>query len=139
MRSFQGDWPALAANLVNVGSRLPQIGVSLAGAALTGWLGVAFLGRDLDSAVAITMVLMGPAWAYAFCLASRDEDFPEDAWHDRDGWLRLLPWTFVLAPLAIPATLLLIQFFRDSRADHGQTMLGSGRSRPGDGTQEMLR
>ena len=101
--------------------------------------GAAFVAFIEPVSVAVSMLgvlLLGPAWAMAFCLASSDDDFPEDARWRRAEWLRVLPWTFVLAPLVLPGMVLLVQFFRDSRADHGQTWLGSGRSRPGEGRDE---
>ncbi len=102
--------------------------------------GVVFVALIEPGGVALFLlgaVLLGPAWGMAFCLASDDDDFPADAGRDRDGWLRVLPWSFVLAPLVLPGIVLLVEFFRDARADHGQTWLGYGRARPGEGRDEV--
>jgi hypothetical protein len=106
------------------------VAIVVAGAAWSA--GVLILVNDMSSAVvSLGFILGGPAWAYAFCLASDEGDFPDDATRGRDEWLRVLPWTFVLAPLVLPNLVLLVSFFRDARADNGRTWLGSGRSYPG--------
>ena len=92
------------------------------------------VGAVLDSyAVPFALVLLvGPAWMLAFCLASSEDDFPDDARLGRDGWLRIIPWLFVLAPLVLPTMVLGAMFIRDSRADGGRYLFSVDRMRPGD-------
>lgn len=75
----------------------------------------------------------GPAWALAFCLVSTDSDFAASPSRTRDEWLRVLPWTFLLAPLLVPNFVLMLTFIRDARADSGRAYFSWDRMRPGDG------
>lgn len=88
----------------------------------------------LDSyAVPLALVLLiGPAWMLAFCLASSEDDFPDDARLRRDQWLQIIPWLFVVAPLVLPTMVLGAMFIRDSRADGGRYLFSADRMRPGD-------
>jgi hypothetical protein len=86
--------------------------------------------------LAVSVVLLiGPAWALTFALASAEDDFA-GAERTREQWLRVLPWTFVLAPLVLPNVLLLGQFMRDSRADGGRSAFSWDRMRPGDAERD---
>jgi hypothetical protein len=127
--AFRGGLPATLRLVLR--SRWSQlVAIVVAGAVWSA--GVFALIEETSSAVvSLGFILGGPAWAYAFCLASDEADFSEDASRGREEWLRVLPWTFVLAPLVLPNLVLLVSFFRDARADSGRTWLGSGRSHPG--------
>lgn len=116
-----------------------ELAVVVGSCALWGGWTAAVVDDPADAIILLGALLIGPAWAYAFCWASEPDDFPGDASRGRSSWMRILPWTFLLAPLVVPNIVLLVQFFRDARADHGQTWLGSGRSRPGEGEQHLLR
>ena len=120
-------------------ARVAGLALALVGSGV--WLFAALaVAPDLTSGLVLwVIVLVGPAWAYSLCLVSDEEDFATVATRGRDEWLRVLPWTFVLAPMVIPTVLWLGQFFRDVRADGGRTWLGSGRSRPGEGSDETWR
>lgn len=96
----------------------------------------ASLLTDSYRSAIVLLLAGGPAWALAFCLASTDSDFGEDVWRTRDEWLRILPWTFLLAPLVIPNLVLLLAFIRDSRADGGRSYFSWDRMRPGEGHRE---
>ena len=87
------------------------------------------------AAPAIVILLVGPAWALAFCLVSDDDDFA-GAQRTRAAWLRVLPWTFLLAPLVLPNIVLLGGFYRDARADNGHSWFTWDRMRPGDGDRD---
>ena len=84
-----------------------------------------------DRLIVLAILLVGPTWALAFCLASDDADFAGGG-RSRSQWLELLPWTFLLAPLIVPNLILLGSFFRDSRADGGRSPLTWDRLRPGE-------
>lgn len=102
---------------------------------VTTVLFASFLTDSYLSAVVLVLA-GGPAWALAFCLASTDADFGHDVWRTRDEWLRILPWTFLLAPLVIPNVVLLLTFIRDSRADGGRSYFSWDRMRPGEGHRD---
>ena len=112
-------------------SRLLHVVVVLLGCAAT----VAMVRTTIDdgstAAVAIGLLLGGPAWCYAMAVASDDTDFA-GAGRDRSQWLNALPWTFLLAPLVLPNIVVLAAFVRDARLDGGRSPLTWDRMRPGD-------
>lgn len=111
--------------------RAGAVALILSGAAVTIALARAVAGSAEDAAIVIAVLLGGPSWALAFALASDDADFGGGT-RSRTAWIRLLPWTFVLAPLVVPNMILLASFFRDSRADGGRSPLTWDRMRPGE-------
>lgn len=113
-------------------ARAAVIGV---GTAATVVVARAVVPGTENQLVVATILLVGPLWATAFCLASDDSDFAGSS-RSRGEWLRLLPWTFVLAPLVVPNMLLLAAFFRDARADGGRSPLTWDRMRPGEDRHE---
>ena len=91
----------------------------------------AFVESAENTIIATAVLLVGPAWGLSFCWASGESDFAGGS-RTRAEWLRVLPWTFILAPLVVPNVVLLGSFFRDSRADGGRSPLTWDRMRPGD-------
>src|SRR5688500_486087 len=87
------------------------------------------------AAPAIVLLLVGPAWALAFCLVS-DDGGVAGGRRTRASWLSVLPWTFLLAPLVLPNILVLGGFYRDARADNGHSWFTWDRMRPGDGDHD---
>lgn len=116
-------------------SRMTRIALVLGGSALTAALTLAAFERPADALLAAGFLLVGPAWCHALALASDEDDFA-DASRSRSRWLAILPWTWVLAPLVLPNLILLVTFFRDSRADGGRSVLSWDRMRPGDSAHD---
>ncbi len=115
--------------------RLVLIGVaSVIGLAATVAAMFTAFGEWSTVAVCITVLYVGPAWAATFAAVSDDHDFA-GATRSRQEWLRLIPWTFALAPLVVPNLVILAAFMRDARADGGRSPLTWDRMRPGDGYQ----
>ena len=105
------------------------------GTALTIGLVTAAVDATADAVMVVAILLGGPAWALAFCAVSTESDFAGGD-RSRAGWLRILPWTFVVAPLVVPNFILLASFFRDARADGGRSPLTWDRMRPGEGADD---
>jgi len=103
----------------------------LGGTATAVALTVAAVDKTDNRLIVLAILLVGPMWAMAFCLASDESDFAGGG-RSRAQWLGLLPWTFLLAPLIVPNLILLGSFFRDSRADGGRSPLTWDRMRPGE-------
>ena len=103
----------------------------LVGMATTVALATAAVDETDNRLIVLAILLVGPMWAIAFCLASDESDFAGGG-RSRSQWLGLLPWTFLLAPLIAPNLILLSSFFRDSRADGGRSPLTWDRMRPGE-------
>ena len=104
-----------------------------AGSVLVGAL---VFGDAVSVVVCVVFLLAGPAWALALAAASDDEDFAGTS-RSRSGWLDLLPWTFLLAPLVLPNVVILGSFIRDARADGGRTPLTWDRMRPGEAEHDV--
>lgn len=105
------------------------------GIAVTAIVVLALFGPGLNALVCGVVLQCGPAWALALTAVSDDSDFA-GASRTRAGWLEVLPWTFLLAPLVLPNVLILAGFMRDARADGGRTPLTWDRMRPGDAMTE---
>ena len=115
--------------------RAGAVAVGTTGTVLTVALVVAAVDSTVDTVMVTAILLSGPAWALSFCLASTEADFAGGG-RSRAEWLRLLPWTFLMAPLVVPNFVLLASFFRDARADGGRSPLTWDRMRPGEGADD---
>ncbi|MGH2686751.1 MAG: hypothetical protein ACRDJP_14900 [Actinomycetota bacterium] len=111
--------------------RSEAAGLVVVGVAVTLGVVVATVGSAENRLMVAALLLIGPSWALAFCVASDDSDFSGGS-RSRGQWLELLPWTFLMAPLIVPNLIVLASFFRDSRADGGRSPLTWDRMRPGD-------
>lgn len=107
----------------------------IAGLTVTAIGVVALFGTSLNALVCGVVLQCGPAWALALTAVSDDSDFA-GADRSRAGWLDVLPWTFLLAPLVLPNVVILAGFMRDARADGGRAPLTWDRMRPGDAMAE---
>lgn len=107
-----------------------------AGTVSTTVLVLSFIRTPEDALAALALLLAGPVWALGFCLLSSESDFAGAA-RPRSTWLRVLPWTFLLAPLALPNLVLIGMFMRDSRADNGRSWLTADRMRPGEAARDL--
>jgi len=103
----------------------------LVGTATTVALTATAVDETDNRLIVLAILLVGPMWSLAFCLASDESDFAGGG-RSRAQWLGLLPWAFLLAPLIVPNLILLGSFFRDSRADGGRSPLTWDRMRPGE-------
>ena len=115
--------------------RVHEVVVALIGSVFTAVVMLALIEDRTNAVVAIGLLIGGPTWCYAIALVSDDSDFA-DATESRSQWLRVLPWTYLLAPFVVPNIFILTAFVRDSRIDSGRSALTSDRLRPGDHTHD---
>lgn len=119
----------------SAGERALGSAVSIVGLATTGTLVFGVVDDAATAMIMFAVLVIAPAWMLATAIVSTDDDFP-DALLSRRQWLRVLPWTFLTAPLVAPNLVALLVFVRDARADGGRSAISWDRMRPGDATTD---